>query len=80
MREQVSYPSEQLLQEWQYRREMVNYYFGVLLRLTPYDNDAYQQWRELNGKLSTELSAFRHARDQLRSYEQEHATVSPVQQ
>ena len=80
MHEQVSYPSERLLQEWQYRREMVNYYFGVLSRLTPYDNDASQQWRELNGKLSTELSAFRYARDQLRSYEQEHATVSPVQQ
>ena len=70
MREQASYSSERLLQERQYRREMVNYYFGVLLRLTPYDNDASQQWRELNGKLSTELSAFRHARDQLRSYEQ----------
>ena len=80
MREQASYPSERLLQEWQYRREMVNYYFGILLRLSPHDNDASQQWRELNGKLSTELSAFRHARDQLRSYEQEHATVSPVQQ
>jgi len=80
MSEQGSYPSEQLVQEWQYRREMVNYYFGVLLRLTPHDNDAYQQWRELNGKLSMELSAFRHARDQRRSYEQEHATVSPVQQ
>ena len=77
MREQVSYPSEQLLQEWQYRREMVNYYFGVLLRLTPHDNDASQQWRELKGKLSTELSAFRHARDQLRSYEQEHANRKP---
>jgi len=78
MREQASYSSEWLLQEWQFRREMVNYYFGVLSRLTPHDNDANQRWRELNGKLSTELIAFRHAGDGLRSYEQGHATVSPV--
>jgi hypothetical protein len=79
MREQASYSSERLLQEWQFRREMVNYYFGVLLRLTPNDRDANQRWRELNGKLSTEMIAFKHARDQLLSYEQEHASVSPVQ-
>jgi hypothetical protein len=80
MREQASHPSERLVQEWQFRREMVNYYFGVLLRLTPDDNDAYQRWRELNGKLSTALIEFRHAGDQLRNYEQKHATVSPAQQ
>jgi hypothetical protein len=69
-----------MLQEWLFGHEMVNYYFGVLLRLTPNDNDAYQRWRELSGKLSTALIAFRYASDQLRSYEQEHATVSSPQQ
>lgn len=29
MREQASYLSERLRQEWQFRREMVNYYFGI---------------------------------------------------
>ena len=78
MHKQASYSPERLLQEWQFRREMVNYYFGVLSRLTPNDNDANQRLRELDGKLSPELIAFKHATDQLRSYEQEHATVSPV--
>lgn len=50
-----------------------------LLRLTPNDNDAYQRWRELSGKLSTALIAFSHASDRLHSYEQEHVTVSPPQ-
>ncbi len=80
MREQASDPSERLVQEWQFRREMVNYYSRVLLRLTPNDNDASQRWRELNGRLSTALIEFRQASDLLRRYEQEHATVSPAHQ
>ncbi len=73
MSEQASYLSERLLKDWQFRRQMVNYYFDSMLRLTPNDKDAYQRWRELSGKLSTALIAFRHASDQLQSYEQEHS-------
>jgi hypothetical protein len=73
MSEQDSYLFERLLKDWQFRRQMVNYYFESMLRLTPNDKDAYQRWRELSGKLSTSLIGFRHASDQLQSYEQEHA-------
>ena len=73
MREQDSYLAERLLKNWQFRREMVNYYFDSMLRLTPNDKDAYQRWRELSRKLTTSLIALRHASDQLQGYEQEHS-------
>ncbi len=73
MSEQDSCLGERLLKNWQFRREMVNYYFDSMLRLTPNDKDAYQRWRELSGKLSMSLLAFRHASDQLQGYEQEHS-------
>ena len=73
MSEQDSYLSERLLRDWQFRRQMVNYYFDSMLRLSPNDINAYQRWRELSGKLSTSLIAFRHASNQLESYEQEHS-------
>jgi hypothetical protein len=73
MSQQDGYLGERLLNNWQFRREMVNYYFDSMLRLTPDDKDAYRRWRELSQKLSTALIAFRHASDQLQSYEQEHS-------
>lgn len=73
MSEQDAYLGERLLNNWQFRREMINYYFDSMLRLTPNDKDAYQRWRELSGKLSIAMLAFRHASDQLQGYEQEHS-------
>ena len=73
MSEQANNLSERLLRDWQFRRQMVNYYFDSLLHLTPNDKDAYQRWRELSGKLTTSLIGLRHASDQLQSYEQEHS-------
>ena len=79
MSKQASHPSEQLVQARQFWYEMVNYYFGALQHLTLNDDDASKRWRELNGKLSTALVEFRQASDQLRRFEQEHASVRSVQ-
>ena len=71
MHEQDRRISEELLRQWHYRREIVNYYAGALLRLSPYDHNASQRWRELNEKLAIALIALRGASDQLQSFEQE---------
>jgi len=73
MIEPDGYLGERLLNNWQFRREMVNFYFNSMLRLSPNDKDADIRWRELSRKLFTGLLAFRHASDQLQAYEHEHS-------
>ena len=73
MNEQDVYLGERLLKNWQFRREMVNFYSNSMLRLSPNDKDADIRWKELSGKLFIALLAFRHASDQLQTYEQEHS-------
>jgi hypothetical protein len=78
MREQTSdsYP-QQLLAEWQARREVVNAYHRALRFLVPESGTASQrqreQWRDLNEKLALALRALRLVNDQMRRYEREHA-------
>lgn len=76
MIEQTGSSYEQLLQEWSFRREMVNQYCNALLLLTPEDHDARQRWQEPSGKLASAESALRRASAQLRSYEAERALSS----
>jgi hypothetical protein len=51
MAKQKQPPYEQLLQEWVFRREIVNHYSGALRLLMPDDPDAAQRWRTLGGQL-----------------------------
>ena len=80
MREQASDPCDRLLQEWRFRREVVDSYHRALRFLTLDSRKASQRQqdrlRELNEKLSTALGALRRASDQLRICEHEHALVS----
>ena len=61
---------ERLLQEWAFRREMVNHYCTALQLITPDDRDAQQRWQELSKRLSAAELAFSRANAQLRGYEQ----------
>lgn len=69
MQEQNRQLHERLLQECQFRREMVKFYTTTLLRLSPGDRDAQQRWSELTAKLSAARIALIQATDQLQSYE-----------
>ena len=51
MDQQMSHPCDELLQQWQAKREVANYYFRALLRLRPDAPDAPQRRRELNEKV-----------------------------
>jgi chromosome segregation ATPase len=73
MIEQIGSSYEQLLQEWSFRRAVVNEYCNALRLLTPEDRDARQRWQELSGKLATAETALSQASAQLRSYEAEQA-------
>ena len=59
-------PYEQLLQEWGFRREMVNHYTGALRLLTPDDPDAAQRWRAVRGQLDSAEEALSQVSAQLR--------------
>jgi hypothetical protein len=82
IREQVSDPCEWLLQEWHFRREVVDSYHRALRFLTLDSREASQRqrerMRELNEKLSTALIALRRASDQLLICEREHALARSV--
>jgi hypothetical protein len=80
MREQASDPCEWLLQEWHFRRELVDSYHRALRFLTLDSREASQRQhdrvRELNEQLCRALVALRRASDQLHICEREHAIVS----
>jgi hypothetical protein len=71
MYEQSGHPCEALLRKWQEKREIANYYFTAMLRLSPDDDNAYQRRRELSAKLFQARIALKHADDQLQSCYQE---------
>jgi hypothetical protein len=76
MDKQTSHPCNGLLQQWQVRRELANYYFTALLRLSPDAPDALRQRQELNEKVFNALLSLKHVDDQLQSCYQEHSQRS----
>ena len=48
MNNQMNHPCDDLLQQWQARREEANFYFTALLRLSPDSSDALRRRQELN--------------------------------
>jgi hypothetical protein len=78
MQEQTSDPyPQQLLAEWQARREVINAYHRALRFLVPQSGAASprqrEQWRDPNNKLASALRALHQVNDQMRHYEREHA-------
>jgi hypothetical protein len=78
MQEQTSDPyPQQLLAEWQARREVVNAYHRALRLLVPQSGAAsprqQERWRDLNNKLASALRALHQVNDQMRVYERQHA-------
>ena len=72
MDKQMSHPCDELLQQWQTKRELANYYFTTLLRLSPDAPDAVQQRQELNEKVFDALLTWKQVDDQLQSCYQEY--------
>ena len=72
MSKQMSHPCDELLQQWQGRRDLANYYFTALLRLSPNAPDALQQRQELNKKARDALLSWQHVDEQLQSCYREH--------
>ena len=48
----IADPCEELVQQWQVRRELANYYMTALLRLSSDAPDALQRRLELNEKIA----------------------------
>ena len=72
MNKQMSHPCDELLQQWQTKRELANFYFTTLLRLSPDAPDAVRQRQELNEKVFDALLTWKHVDDQLQSCYQEY--------
>jgi hypothetical protein len=72
MDKQKSHPCDELLQQWQMRRESANFYFTALLRLSPDSSDAIRRRQELNEKVMDALLSWKHIDDQLQSCYQEY--------
>lgn len=73
MSEHTGSPYEQLLQEWHYRRTVVNQYCDALRLISADDRNARQRWQELSARLATAEIALSQASAQLRSFEEEQA-------
>jgi len=72
MDKQMSHPCDELLQQWQMKRELANYYFTALLRLSPDAPDAVRQRQEFNEKVFDALLTWKQVDDQLQSCYQEY--------
>jgi hypothetical protein len=72
MYKHMSHPCNGLLQQWQVRRELANYYFTALLRLSPDAPNALQRRQELSRKVFEARLSLRHVDDQLQSCYQEY--------
>ena len=72
MSTQESHPCNSLFLQWQEKRELANYYFTALLRLSPDAHDALQRRQELNEKVFEALLSWKHVDDQLQSCYQEY--------
>jgi hypothetical protein len=68
----ISHPCDDLLQQWQVRREVANYYMTALLRLTPDEPDAHRRRQELIRKVFETRLTLKHVDDQLQSCYQEY--------
>lgn len=69
MDQQMSHPCDELLQQWQAKREVANNYFRALLLLRP---ASPQRRRELNEKVVDALQSWQHVEEQLQGCYQEH--------
>jgi hypothetical protein len=78
MGEQQRPPYERLLQEWAFRREMVNFYCRALWLLTPDDPNALERWRGLSRQLTSAEQALRQANAQLRHAQPEQTLKHPA--
>lgn len=67
MNNSISHPCDELLQQWQVKREAANFYFTSLLHLSPDSSDAIRRRLELNEKVFEALLAWRHVDDQMQS-------------
>lgn len=76
MSNQMSHPCSGLLQQWQGKRELANFYFTSLLRLSPDAPDAIQRRQELTEKVVEALQSWKQVDDQLQSCYQEHGRES----
>ena len=76
MDKQMSHPCDELLQQWQAKRELANYYFTTLLRLSPDAPDAVRQRQELNEKVFDALLNWKQVDDQLQRCYQEYGQSS----
>ncbi len=72
MDQQMSHPCNGLLQQWQAKRDLANYYFTALLRLSPDTPDALQRRQELNEKVIDTLLSWKQVDEQLQGCYQEH--------
>jgi len=72
MQKREPHPCDALLRQWSIRREVANYYFTALLRLSPDDVDAVKRREEICEKLFFARLALKHVSDQLQSCQQEH--------
>ncbi len=73
MNDQMSHPCDELLQQWQAKREAANFYFTALLHLSPDLSDALRRRQEFNDKVFDALLAWKHIDDQLQSCYQEYS-------
>jgi hypothetical protein len=73
MNQPISQPCDELLQQWNAKRELANFYFTALLRLRPDAPDALQQRQELNEKVFDALLTWKQADEQLQNCYQEHS-------
>jgi hypothetical protein len=74
MQEHSQHPCDSLLQQWNLRREVANYYFTALMRLSPDAHNAVRRRQELSEKLFAARLSLKHAADQLQSCYQEHSS------
>jgi ribosomal protein S6 len=76
MNKQTNHPCDELLKQWQMKRETANFYFTALLRLSPDASDALRRRQELNEKVIESLLVWKQVDDQLQSCYQEHGQGS----
>jgi hypothetical protein len=60
------------LQQWQGKRDLANYYFTTLLRLSPAEPGALQRRQELHEKVVDALRSWKYVDEQLQRCYQEH--------
>jgi hypothetical protein len=65
-------PCDELLQQWQMRRELANYYMTALLRLSPDAPDALHRRQELSKKIFVAQLCLKQIDDQLQCCYEEH--------